>query len=146
MNRFIAVSGAAAVVAAMAGCSSSPKEPPQPAGSLPPGTAQVVIDGNDSGRTVDITCSQVGWSMLITVGNDKSGARAAVETDGRFVPTSVEITDIAGFTGAYWMDTVGDAKATMIGDTYKITGNAKGFTKENPNKDIMKPFELKANC
>ena len=144
VNRFVAVSVAAGVAVLIAGCSSSQEQ--QPAGALPPGTAQVIVDQNDSGKTVNLSCSQVDWTTLITIGDDTSGARVALQTDRGFTPTSVQITDLAGFTGAYWQNTVGEATATRVGDTYKITGTAKGYTNEKPNKDVMTPFEIMANC
>lgn len=144
MNRFVAVSVAAGAAAAMAGCSSS--QEPQPPGVLPPGTAQVVVDDNDAGKTVKVSCSQVSWTTLIEIGDDDSGARVAMQTDRGFTPTSVQINDLAGFTGAYWQDTVGEATASRVSDTYKISGTARGYTNEDPNKDVMKPFEITANC
>lgn len=146
-NRFVAVAGAMAVAVGVVGCSSSPPpEPKQPPGSLPPGTAQVQVDGRDAGRTIDVDCGQVQWSMFIDIGDNKSGAQVAFNTDNGFTPTSVQITDMAGFTGSFQRDIQGDAKVAMLGSTYQITGTASGFTDEAPNKNVTKAFDIKANC
>ena len=146
-NRFVAVAGAVAVAVGVVGCSSSsPSEPKQPPGSLPPGTAQVQIDGKDAGRTIHVKCGQVVWSMFIDIGDKKSGAQVAFNTDRSFTATSVQITDMAGFTGSFQEGIQGDAKVSTLGSTYKITGTAAGFTQDAPDKNVTKPFQILANC
>jgi ipoprotein LpqH len=160
-NRIVVAAGAVLVLVGVAGCSSSPQNTPQPAGSLPPATAQVTINGKNAGTTKVVACTQDDWLHTIVTGdkvtamqpdakpgamNNASGVQVVIDTkQGKGLDAkSVQITDINGFTGSVWENEIGDARATMIGTgtTFKITGSAQDAS----NKDITVPFEIKANC
>ena len=89
--RFIA--GVCVLLAAgVAGC-SSPDPAPRPAGSLPPGTAEVSIDGEGRGRTYDVSCATTGTLTSINTGDEKSGTTSSIDnTDG----LSVQFGELQG--------------------------------------------------
>ena len=145
-NRFIAVAGAALViVGGIAGCSSSPPTAPRQPGTLPPGTAQLTINGKDAGPTHAVNCSQVDWTWIIDAGDKAAGATAVVEGGGALTAKSVEIRNLDGFSGTYWDGNGGKADASIVGDTWMITGTVDGFPTDNP-KPATATFEVKANC
>jgi hypothetical protein len=142
-NRFVAANAALVIAVGIAGC-SSPAAPPQP-GALPPGTAQVTVNGKDMGRTDAVSCSQVEWAFTIHTGDTTAGATAVVQGGGGLSAKSVEIRNLDGFTGTYWDDHGGNADASIAGDTWTITGTVSGFTTVNP-KPATATFQVKANC
>jgi hypothetical protein len=146
-NRFVVVAGAAlCAVVGIAGCSSSPKNSPQPPGSLPPATAQVTVNGQSTGPTRELRCTQDGWTHTIKTGDEKSGVTAVIDTGGAINAMSVVITNVNEFTGSVWENKIGKAEAAMIGTTFRVNGTAQGSTADNPNKQTTASFEIKANC
>jgi hypothetical protein len=146
-NRFVAVAGAAlAVVAGIAGCSSSPPEVPQPPGTLPPVTAHLTINGKDAGTTHAVSCSQVQRLWTIEAGDRASGATAIIESGDTVTAKLVEIRNLGGFSGTYWESNGGNADARIVGNTWMIAGTVDGFNTDNPTKPASGTFEIKANC
>jgi ipoprotein LpqH len=146
-NRFVVVTVAAlCAVAGVAGCSSGPATSPQPPGSLPPATAEVTVNGHSAGTTRAVQCTQDGWMHTIMTGDDKSGAKVVVNTGDKINATSVQIRNIGDFTGSVLENNIGKAQASMIGNTFRVTGTAQGSTAQNPNQVTTADFEVKANC
>ncbi|HXA13190.1 MAG TPA: lipoprotein LpqH [Mycobacterium sp.] len=146
-NRFVVVTVAAlCAVAGIAGCSSTPANSPQPPGALPPGTAEVTVNGQSAGTTRAVQCTQDSWTHTIMTGDNKSGAKVVVETGKSINATSVVITNISDFTGTVLENNIGKAEASMIGTTFRVTGTAQGSTTQNPNQVSTANFEVKANC
>jgi ipoprotein LpqH len=146
----VAAAGAAlVVVAGIAGCSSPPPPPPQPPGSLPPSTAHVSVNGTDAGTTHAIHCSQDDHYMTIDTGDKTAGVTAVVQSvEGGFklAAKSVQIRNLGGFTGSYWDGLVGNAEASVAGNTYTITGTVDGFVSDHPDKRTTGTFQIRANC
>jgi lipoprotein LpqH len=153
-------------IAGVAGCSSSPANSAQPPGSVPFNTAQVSVNGQNTGTTHDVLCTQDGWTHTIYTG-DKASAKAedrgtasgvsvVVNTGDNVFAPSVQIVNVSGFTGSVWENyneetkeityKIGKAQATVIGSTFKITGTAQGENTNDPNKNTTATFEVKANC
>ena len=149
-DRFIAIASAALiVVAGVAGCSSPPSLSPRPPGSLPPLTAHLTINGEDAGTTQSVECSQVQHYMTVKTGDESQGVIAVVQSvdnGARLVASSVQINNVGGFTGGYWQNLVGDATASMAGQTYTVTGTADGFDTNRPDKRTTGTFTIKAAC
>jgi lipoprotein LpqH len=146
-NRFVVVTLAAlCAIGGIAGCSSAPTTSPQPPGSLPPATAEVTVNGQSAGTTRAVQCTQDGWMHTITTGDDKSGAKVVVNTGDKVNATSVQIRNIGDFTGSVLENNIGKAQASMIGNTFRVTGTAQGSTAQNPNQVTTADFEVKANC
>jgi ipoprotein LpqH len=145
-NRFLLPVITAVSAAVVGGCSSSPPSSQQPPGSLPPNTAHVTVNGVDAGNMTNLECRQTVKLYSIKTGNADAGLSATIEFGDKITAQSVEIRNLAGFSGSYWAGTVGKGEATMLGNTYKITGTAVGSTTEKPNAEISVPYEIKANC
>jgi ipoprotein LpqH len=145
-NRFVLTVGTAVLAAGIAGCSSEPPAAPQPPGSLPPNTAHITVNGKDAGTITNLRCRQTSKIYTIETGNPQAGANAMIEFGDKVTAQSVEIRNLAGFTGSYWEGTVGNGEATMLGNTYKITGTAVGSNTDKPNAQISVPYEIRANC
>ncbi|MFZ0834447.1 MAG: lipoprotein LpqH [Mycobacterium sp.] len=118
----------------------------QPPGSLPPATAQVTINGESTGTTKSISCSQDGWMHTFETGDDQSGVRMVVTGGDTVTAESVVINNVGGFNGSVWQNNIGNAQASVIGTTFRVTGTAEGATTDDPNKRTTASFEVKANC
>jgi ipoprotein LpqH len=146
-KRFVVVAVATCcAVAGIAGCSSNSANSRQPAGSLPPATAQVTVNGQSAGTTHRLDCSQDGWFHTIKTGDAKSGVTVVVGTGDNVTAKSVVITNVGDFTGSVWENKIGKADATIIGNTFRVIGTAEGATNANPNQPATANFEIKANC
>ena len=69
---------AAIAVTAIAGCSSEPPEYKPGPGALVAGTAQVTINGQDTGTTDAVQCSSTGGLTIIDTGDQAAGVTAIV--------------------------------------------------------------------
>jgi ipoprotein LpqH len=137
---------AAAAMLAVAGCSSEPPEYEPPPGALVAGTAQVTINGKDTGTTEAVQCSSTGWLTTITTGDQASGITAMVSNKDELTAESVGINNLGGFTGSYNAGLGGTAKVTMTGRTYDITGTADGFDTAKPSFRASGTFAIKVSC
>jgi len=133
--------------APIAGCSSSePKSPPQPSGALPPNTVHMTVNGHDAGTTHDVKCDQVDWFHTIDAGNPASGVKATIEFGDKVTAQSVELHSVGGFTGSFWNGTVGSGDASILGNTFRVTGTAVGANDDKPNTQTTATFDIRANC
>jgi lipoprotein LpqH len=113
---------------------------------LPPGTALLSIDGKDVGKTYSVRCQTIDWMTRIHTGIDTSGANAMVSNAGKLEAAFVRLHDLDGFTGSYEHELQGEAKVTMTGATYHITGAALGFNKSEPTRMKAETFTIKVSC
>jgi hypothetical protein len=143
-NRILAAAAAALAIAGVTGCSSQPPAEPPP-GTLPRITAQVTVNGTDTGTTA-ANCSQVLGAWTISTGDDKAGVTAVVDTGDTVSAKSVQIRNLAGFSGTSWEGHAGDADATLLGDTWVISGTVEGFKTDDPTKPATALFKIRANC
>ncbi|HJT94351.1 MAG TPA: lipoprotein LpqH [Mycobacterium sp.] len=138
--------GAAVAVTAIAGCSSEPPEYQPPPGALTAGTAQVTINGQDTGTTETVQCTSTGSLTTIDTGDPASGVTAMVSNAEELTAESVSINNVGGFTGSYNAGLGGNAKVVMIGRTYDITGTADGFDTAKPSFRAAGTFAIKVSC
>ncbi|BBX67897.1 hypothetical protein MPSYJ_13580 [Mycolicibacterium psychrotolerans] len=143
MRRTLAVVAAAAAVA---GCSSSPPDYQPPPGQLVAGTAQVTVNGQDTGTTEAVQCTPAGTMMTISTGDAGSGVSAVVSSADELTVEAVGIRDLGGFTGSYNAGLGGEAKVTMSGRTYEIAGTADGFATDNPSFRTSGTFGIRVSC
>jgi lipoprotein LpqH len=134
----------AAATLMIAGCADKAATPPP--GVLPPGTAVLSIDGKDVGQTYSVRCQTIDWMTRIHTGIDTSGAHAMVSNAGKLEAEFVRLQDLDGFTGSYEHELQGEAKVTMTGATYHITGAALGFNKSEPTRLKAETFTIKVSC
>lgn len=109
-------------------------------------TAHVTVAGQDQGTTHNVSCTQVGWSHTFDIGDKASGTTVVVDTGNQVTPRSVEIRNIAGFSGSYSAGTFGNAQAAVTGHTFIVTGTALGFMADQPRNRVPQQFTIKVNC
>lgn len=134
----------------LAGCSSQPPEYQPPPGALIAGTAQVMVNGQDTGTTDSVQCDSAGTLMIITTGDpddpQASGISAMVASEDELIVREVGIRNLGGFTGSYNDGLGGQASVTMTGRTYDIQGTADGFETANPSFRTTGNFQIKISC
>ena len=130
----------------IAGCSSEQPEYKPPPGALVAGTAQVTINGQNTGTTDAVQCSSTGSLTTIDTGDQEAGVTAMVSNSDGLTAESVAVTNLGGFTGSYNNGLGGTAKVTMVGRTYDITGTADGFDTAKPSFRVSGTFAIKVSC
>jgi len=137
---------AAAATLAVAGCSSGPPDYTPAPGTLVAGTAQMTVNGQNIGTTEAVQCSPAGSLTTISTGDAASGVSALISNKDELTTEAVGINNVGGFTGSYNRGLGGEAKVTMTGRTYDITGTADGFATANPSFRTSGTFAIKVAC
>jgi ipoprotein LpqH len=137
---------AAVVLLAVAGCSSGPPEYKPGPGLLVAGTAQVTVNGQNTGTTEAVECTPAGSLTTITTGDQTSGISALISNKDQLTTEAVSINNVGGFTGSYNAGLGGTAKVAMTGRTYDISGTADGFSTANPSFRTSGTFAIKVAC
>jgi lipoprotein LpqH len=151
MKREIAAGavGVALVVAALAGCSSSTSKTSSSSSggtSAAPIVTKVVVDGQDQNVTGQASCTASGDNINIGIGDPTNGVGAVVtNTD----PPAVHAVGLGSPNGSAlgYSDAAqsqGNADATKVGNSYKISGTAVGV--DSNSQPVTKPFELDVAC
>jgi len=136
----------AAATLAVAGCSSGPPDYTPAPGTLVAGTAQMTVNGQNIGTTEAVQCSPAGSLTTISTGDAASGVSALISNKDELTTEAVGINNVGGFTGSYNRGLGGEAKVTMTGRTYDITGTADGFATANPSFRTSGTFAIKVAC
>jgi hypothetical protein len=144
-KRFFNATAAALIVAGIGACSSSPPVSPPP-GALPAGTAKVTINTRALPAATAVKCMPIGSLTTITTGDTTAGVTALVSNETGLTAESVNITDLAGFTGSYMEGLDGKTDVSMTGETYMIRGTANGFDTDNPSMRITGTFAIEVAC
>jgi len=131
---------------AVGGCSSGPPDYKPAPGTLVAGTAQVTVNGQNTGTTEAVQCAPAGSLTTITTGDQASGVSALISNKDELTAEAVGINNVGGFTGSYNAGLGGTAKVTMTGRTYEITGTAEGFDTANPSFRAAGTFAIKVAC
>ncbi|MBI3215430.1 MAG: lipoprotein LpqH [Mycobacterium sp.] len=134
------------MIPATAGCSSEPQQAPLKQGELVSGTAHITVNDNDLGQFHAVSCTAAGPFTTITTGTDESGSTVVVSNESGLTAKSVSIHDLGGFTGSYTEGLAGNAKVTLEDATYKITGDADGFTTDKPSFRTTGTFTINVAC
>lgn len=142
----IAWVAAAAATLAVAACSSGPPDYKPGPGMLVAGTAQVTVNGQNVGTTEAVRCTPAGSLTTITTGDQGSGVTALISNKDELAADAVSINNVGGFTGSYNRGLGEDAKVTMNGRTYDISGAAVGFATANPSFRTTGMFAIKVAC
>jgi hypothetical protein len=146
-DRLAFIAAAAIMVSGCAACSSAQQPAQQEPGALPPGTAQLTIDGKDLPITRAVQCAPAEqYLTTITTGDDASGTTLMVSNAGKLAVEFVRIRNVNGFTGDYNRG-LADSEATVALDknTYQIAGAAVGYGTKSP-QPTMAPFTIKVSC
>lgn len=144
MKAAFIVATATLVIIGLAGCSSDPGPFRSQNGSLPPGTAHLTIDGKAAGPTDSVQCTASKYMTTIRIGADPS-AEAIVSSADKLAVDSVRIRGYDGFTGSFDDGIRGDAKVTLTGSTYQISGMAEGFSADHPDP-TTRTFGITVAC
>ena len=110
------------------------------------GTAQVTVNGQNIGTTEAVDCTPAGSLTTISTGDQTSGVTALISSKDALTADAVGINNVGGFTGSYNRGLGGDAKVTMTGRTYDITGTADGFDTAQPSFRTSGTFAIKVAC
>lgn len=145
MKSTRAVVAAGALVLGLVGC-SAPSAPPREPGTLAEGTATVTVNGADLGTLNSVSCRHEQFYTTIQIGDGDAGTTSVVNNAKNLVVNSVEFQNFGGFSGSYWRDLQGTAKATQNGRNYSITGEASGYTAQKPNQVTNASFAIKVGC
>ena len=137
---------AAAATLAVGGCSSEPPDYQPAPGTLVVGTAQLTVNGQNTGTTEAVQCTPAGSPTTITTGDQASGVSALISKKDELTAEAVAINNVGGFTGSYNAGLAGTAKVTIAGRTYDITGTADGFDTANPSFRTSGTFAIKVAC
>ena len=113
--------------------------------TLTPGFAQLAINGNRLAALQPVRCIRVGTLTTIAAGPQDAGIETAVSSSPGLQVEYLTIRKVDGFTGNYNRELNTEARVTMTGATYTITGTASGY---GPKSDLRTtaPFEMKAAC
>jgi ipoprotein LpqH len=137
---------AAAVMLAVAGCSSGPPDYKPAPGMLVAGTAQVTVNGQNVGTTKAVQCTAAGPLTTVATGDQTAGVTALISNKDDLIADAVSINNVGGFTGSYNRGLGGQANVTMTGRTYDISGTADGFDTANPSFRTTGTFAIKVAC
>ncbi len=130
---------------ATAGCSSGPPALKLPNGAFPSGTAQVTVNGSETGRTHEVECESIGRGLTrISIGS--AGTRTTLLVGEARTPKEVAFDNVEGFTGSYWQDLQGSARLAVVDQTYTLSGTAAGFNAEQPYIRTVTDFTVKVAC
>jgi hypothetical protein len=145
-NRIAFIAAAALMIGGSAACSSGNPSAAREPGTLPPGTAQLSIDGKNLPPTRAVDCPPPEkYLTTITAGNDASGVTVQVSNAGKLTAEFVRIRNLNGFTGDYDRGLGGDATVALTESTYQIAGTAFGYGPQSP-VPATHPFTIKVAC
>jgi ipoprotein LpqH len=145
-NRVALIAAAALMIGGAAACSSGNPSAKREPGTLPPGTAQLTIDGKELPPIRAVDCAPPEeYLTTITAGNDASGVTVMVSNAGKLAAEFVRIRNLNGFTGDYDRGLGGDATVALTESTYHIAGTAFGYGPASP-VPTTQPFTIEVAC
>ena len=137
-NRVICVAAILVVVACTAGCGEEAK--PERAKN-----ARITV-GSKTQQTQELSCTQLGWSMIIETKSGPARTRSLLRIGGeKPIAKTVDIQNFEGFSGVAG-EGGGSADVSLTNNAYVITGTAEGSDPDNPGKTRMVPFRIETPC
>jgi ipoprotein LpqH len=136
----------AVVLIVGAGCSSQQAANKPAPGTLPPGTAELSVNGSTARVTDAVQCESIEWLKTISTGDEASGVTVMLSSAKKLVAEFVRFRDVDGFTGSYDRHLQGEAAVAMTGPTYRVAGTAVGFAGAKATERTTEPFELRVSC
>ncbi|WP_309224724.1 lipoprotein LpqH [Mycolicibacterium sp. CBMA 234] len=152
---------AAAIVAALTGCSTYKSGPnagspaaPGASGSanaVAPLAPQVTVDGQPHPVSGGVTCNTSGNNVTIGIGDVSNGVGAVVSTGHPPLVHIVGLGTVNGVALGYSDAAPGQASragAAVSGNSYAIKGTASGSDLSNPQapQEVSKSFEMDVTC
>ncbi|MCX2710740.1 lipoprotein LpqH [Mycolicibacterium sp. J2] len=132
-----------------------PPAPPPPAVApapvlatdLPPGQAQLIVNGRDAGPMGPVVCSHRDGFSRYTIGETSLGVTVVITDDEVPSVRSVTIGDAGGVSIGYDADVSEDPpKASRHGDTLTVTGAGEGTDSTNPARIVPTTYALAVAC
>jgi lipoprotein LpqH len=139
MKRRFTAAAALLVAAGAAGCSSTPA-------ALGNHDARVSINGKATNALQPVICTQNGTTWTIESTNKDPGFTATMQLGDQVKAQMVYIRNLGNFTGTFWDDNLGKAKAEIEGGQFSISGEATGAFADNPNKSTTATFDITTTC
>jgi lipoprotein LpqH len=143
------VLGMALLVAGLVGCSSSTSKTSSASSSsaAAPIVTKVVVDGQDQNVAGPATCTPAGDNVNIGIGDPTNGVGAVVTTTDPPAVHAVGLGSAGGSTLGYSdaASSQGNATATKVGTSFKITGTAVSMDPSN-SQAVTKAFEMDVAC
>jgi ipoprotein LpqH len=139
MKRPITAAAVSVVAIGLAGCSSGTN-------ALGTHDARVSINGKATNALQPVSCTQNGTSWTIQTTDKEPGFTALIELGDQVTAKTVDIRNMANFTGTYWNDNLGKAKATVQNGEFSISGEAKGSFADKPNQPTTATFDINTHC
>jgi ipoprotein LpqH len=157
----VGLSGAAVVVAALAGCSgnnattssssnASATSAPDVSGAASPQQNKVLVDGQDQGAVEHVHCGTMTDGVRIKIGMGDHGAVVILSDANPPAALGVQLSKTfqnGGVTLEYdSRKNEGDGHVSKQGDFYKITGTAVGKDSSGATQQVSKSFEIDVTC
>ncbi len=156
-NLAVVTSGAVLLSAA---CARRPEPAPPPAPpppavapapvlatDLPPGQAQLIVNGRDAGPMGPVVCSHRDGFSRYTIGETSLGVTVVITDDDVPSVRSVTIGDAGGVSIGYDADVSEDPpKASRHGDTLTVTGAGEGTDSTNPARIVPTTYAIAVSC
>jgi hypothetical protein len=139
MKRRFTAAAALLVAVGVAGCSSTPS-------ALSSHDARVSINGRATNALQPVHCFQNGKAWTIESTNKDPGFTATLQLGDEVSAEAVDIRNMGNFTGTYWNDNLGKAKAEVEGGQFSISGEASGAFADKPNQPATATFDIKTKC
>lgn len=146
MKNALGAAAALLALGAAAGCTSTTMPFEMKPGVLPPGTAQLTVNGHDVGPKAAVQCVWNERLTTIKIGDEPSGAIAMVSNTDELAVEWVRIRDLNGFTGSYNQGLGGKAQVRITSSTYQISGTADGFNSASPSRPATGKFTIGVSC
>ena len=119
---------------------------PVPANSVPPGRAQIIVNG-DTGPTGPVSCSTDDGLTTISVGENSLGVTVVVTDDDMPAVTSVSIGDVGGVALGFAVGAAGRAPtAYRNGATLIVSGSGSGTDSANPARLVDSGYQIAVAC
>lgn len=144
-TRSLSAAAVALVAVVTGGCALGANATESNSEVLPPGMAQFTMNGRDVAASESLQCQINGYLTTLEVTNAEYRVTAMVSNAEDLTVEWVRIHDLNGFTGTYSQGLGDDAKVTMTGPTYHITGTAYGFSSADPER-VTEMFGMNASC
>ena len=146
------------LVSGVAGCAANPaptvvptpapvlREAPAPAATVPPGRAQIIVNGDD-GPTGPVSCDTADGLTTISIGATSLGVTVIVTDDDVPVVRSVSIGDVGGVAlGFAAADGRVAPSARRNGATVVVTGTGSGTDSADPARIVESGYRIAVAC
>ena len=126
---------------------AAPPAAPVLATTLPPGQAQLIVNGRDAGPLGPVVCSAADGFARYTIGETSRGVTVVITDDDMPSVRSVTIGDAGGISIGYAADVSEDPpQAFRNGDTLTVTGAGSGTDTTNPARIIPTKYQIAVTC